>query len=148
MKTFLGLSLTSKPLTDSEVVERARKRIQRSRRYGKWLALLFEVAMVTAMACLAGFMSWAINFLIPNQAVGDLAGGILIGFLCGGLFVYFIQRLRHAIWVLQGDRNSELLVKYHDALIELARSKSPPAAPLEAGQGRAGQGGGKMMNAD
>jgi hypothetical protein len=54
MDKFLGLPIVRKPLTDAEHVERARKGIERWRRYGKWLAL-FQTMHVIAWVCIFGF---------------------------------------------------------------------------------------------
>jgi hypothetical protein len=144
MEKFLGLPLTCKPLTDTEHVERARKDLRRWRRYGKWLAA-FQVAVLVGYIYLLTLIGSTLVKLAGNQVVGGLCLGIMIGMGFGIPILHVLQQFVHTIGMMKGDRTVELLVKYHDALLELARSQTPPIAPVEAGQGRAE---GQMMSAD
>jgi hypothetical protein len=72
------------------------------------------------------------------ERVGGLFLGILIGLGCGIPFFHALDELGKSFENLKGDRTSELLVKYHDMLVDLARSENNSPPPEQAGQGRAG----------
>ena len=143
MKKLFGLPITRKSLTDAEYVERVRKDIERVRRLGKWFALFAAVMAVAwvylvircVQALAGGFLGLPANQLFVGLAVGAAFG---LGF---GLIALKIGHfVAQAITMWKGDRTSQLLVKYHDALVGLARSERPPEAPDQTGQGRAGEG--------
>ena len=141
MDKFLGLPIVRKPLTDSQCVERARKDIKRFKRYGIWLLPLSFIPLI-----ILGFVTDKVRIVLVNAGgnQGAFWGGILIGIVCGlplGIvFFQFLDFFLKTIGLVQGDRSSELLVKYHDMLAELAHAEDKPP-PNEAEQGRAGGSG-------
>ena len=62
-----------------------------------------------------------------NFALGGLFVGMLLGFCFGVPFLHALEEFGKSLGNLRGDRTSELLVKYHDVLVELARSENGEA---------------------
>ena len=137
MDKFLGLPIVRKPLTDAEYVERARRDIQRWRRYGKWLAL-FQVALLALYGFILSSIASVLVKVGGNQIVGGLFLGIGLGMGFGVPILHSLHQFVNTFVMLKGDRTSQLLVKYHDALLELAYSEDDPTLADKAGEGRAG----------
>jgi hypothetical protein len=121
-------------LTDDEHVELARETLFAFRRYG-YLRAVRCVAAIIALGCLLILAIWSFHLLLGNQAVGGLGIGAAIGMAWGLAFVWSGYELVRTIENIKGDRKLELLVKYHDALLELARSGAERPATSETGQG-------------
>ena len=148
MDKFLGLQIRRKPLTDAEHVERVRKDLQRSRRWGKWL-ITSQVALLLVYVYILQMITSVLWKLGGNQLQfgAGFAVGVLIGFLLGVPVLHLALQLVESIKLLKGDRTSALLVKYYDTLVkyrdvlvtldqsgdDLAQQPPPP-------QGRGGQG--------
>jgi len=148
MNKFLGLPLVRKPLTDSEFVERARRDVKRWQHYGKWL-LLFQTAIIIAWTYFIIFLVHMLDKMgrfaggqAGNLALGGLVVGLLVGFAFGVPISRALDDWGKTIGALRGDRTSVLLVKYHDAIIELSRKKEDHTE-LSASESRAGQGRGE-----
>jgi hypothetical protein len=140
MDKFLGLPIRRKPITDAEHVERIRKNVSRAKLFGKWI-VVFQAAVLVAWVCIFiafGHMlqqmgNWA-GGQGGNLALGGLFLGMLLGIGFGLPFLHAIEQFCNTLRMLKGDRTSELLIKYHDVLVELAKSDAAPASD-EAGQG-------------
>ena len=119
MDRFLGLPLTRKPLTDAEIVERARKDLQRSRRWGKWL-VMSNAALLLAYVYILQLIASVLWKLGGNQLqfAAGFAAGVLIGFILGVPVLHLAVQLVETIKLLKGDRTSALLVKYYDTLVK------------------------------
>jgi len=147
LKNFLGLPFFRKPLSDAEIVEQARRDIKRWQRFGKWL-LLSQTAIVIALGCFFFLLvhildkMWRFAGGVGNLALGGLVVGLLIGFAFGVPILHAVDEWGKTIGALKGDRTSVLLVKYHDALIELSRQKEDHTE-LSASESRAGEGRGE-----
>ena len=144
MEKFLGLPIFRKPLTDAQCVERVRKDIERFKRYGVWLLPLSFIPII-----ILGFVIDRVRVVLANIGgnQGAFLGGVLIGFVLGLplaiAFLHFLDSFVKIIGFVKGDQNSELLVKYHDMLAELAQAEKESTS-----QNGAGQGGAEMMNAE
>ncbi len=127
MDRFLGLRFVRKPLTDVEYVERVRKDMLRFKRWGKWIVVFSA----------AGVLFWGYILTLLVSAFVQLGGngnlfimGLFAGLLIGMLFAlpawYAMEQFLQALKMLREDRMQELLVKYHDMLIEMARQEDEP----------------------
>jgi hypothetical protein len=149
MRKFLGIPIARKPLTDAEIVERARKDNRTWERYGKWVIALY-------VAVFAGWIGSLVLFVVLLNRFGQLFGGqwanfaldgfilgIVMGISLGAGVDSAVRHLGEALQRLKGNHPSALLVKYHDTLARLAelerQSETPPASESGAGEGRAGE---------
>ena len=119
MQTFLGIRLWPKRLTDQEYVEQ----IRRTMSWNKWDAaaqLTVAAAYLAAPVLLSGIL-FKLGFQqAGNQVFAGLAFGFVVGLMLG-IWAYLAGRHVHeAVQVLRGDRTAKLLLKYHDALAQLA----------------------------
>jgi hypothetical protein len=141
MRKFLGMPLMRKALTDAECVERARKDVDRWRRYGKWLAL-FQVAVAIGYVCIFALVVKVVQQLGGGQGgqpgnffMEGLCLGIMFGMVFGIPFLNALHQLANTMGSLQGIRALALLVKYHDLLCQLAKLEEEPSPVDGAGQG-------------
>ena len=123
MGKFLGLSLFPEPLSDSEYVEQVRRDLLRNQRYGKWLTMFW----MTLFVVWTGFLIWIIIIgmgLLGNQ--NPFALGVTFGICIGGAMavpiVEILRQVFSSYTALRDSRASELLVKYHDALLQLGQA--------------------------
>jgi H+/Cl- antiporter ClcA len=115
MKIFSKLKLT-----DAEYVERIRKDLRVSKKWG-WGGLIFSGVLFVAYAYLFPLIPDWIEFTkkaAPNSQSFwlGIVTGFLLGFLFGGLLlslgVYFVK----SIILILGSRRDKLLVAYYDQL--------------------------------
>jgi hypothetical protein len=142
MQTFLGIPIARKRLTDAEYVERIRKNVDLSRRAGKWFALFGGIVAVVWVGLVIWFTQAMIAGFLGIPPV-PLLQGLAIGGLFGLMFAFFAFKIAHfivqAINMRKADRTETLLLKYYDAIVELARSERDSSAEEQAEQGRAGE---------
>jgi hypothetical protein len=138
MDKFLGLPIRRKRLTDAEHVERIRKDVLRAKLLSKWLVLFAAILGICCLWLFIYFVQSFVQSVFANQPlIGfglGLTVGLILGLLCVGLAIQVGHLLQQAIRVWKVDRTSELLVKYHDMLIELAQANVAKASD-GAGQG-------------
>jgi fumarate reductase subunit D len=139
VEKFLGLPIREKPLTDSEYVGRIRRRCARSRGVGKWLLLLSAVLGIGTLYLACEILPVLLQIAGLQVPIGLAIGGA-IGVMLGFVAQHLGGMVRAALIVFKGDRTAELLLKYHDALVELARlekqSSDVPQQDTPAGAAR------------
>ena len=116
MRTFLGMPIY-RELSDEEFVEKARKRLRRSR-WTIWIGL-------GVFICLCVFIPKGIMLLfsltdqIPIDRIGIYAG-LVLGFVFGWMISYLTLAAAECILrefkILDVNKADRLLVKYYDLL--------------------------------
>jgi hypothetical protein len=118
--------------SDAEFVERVRRSIAWYERF-RWPAVIFYLALT---AGLIGLGVALFNFIQAAPMPG-VWPGFFIGVILGALFGKLAYKIGHglAIALTGSHRSEELLVRYHDALHEVAiksvqdKNIEPLAAP-------------------
>lgn len=141
MKNLIGIPARRKPLTDAEYVERVRKEERRCRSLTKWYALLVAVIGIAWLYLVIYSIEKLAQGLLGNPANQLLVGyalGAIFGFISGAIAFKVAHLAVQAITVWKGDRKSQLLLRYHDHLCELAKQDETSRAIIEdgAGEGR------------
>lgn len=138
MKRILGLPIRRKRLTDAEYIEHVRKNVSHAKAFGKWLVSSAAILGLGCLWFLIYFTQSFVRCILASQPVAGFSVGVsvglILGILCIGLAVQAAHLVQQAIRVWRVDRTSELLVKYHDLLVELSESKAVSATD-GAGQG-------------
>jgi hypothetical protein len=136
-RRLLGMRVLSKRLTNYEYVERIRTLDARGRRIFPFLAVILCGALAILFChCIRQGLR-----IGGKQFFWGFAGGIVPGVAFGSLILFAVHYYANMILALKRDRSAELLVKYHDILVDLARSEHQSSPPAQAEQGRAGEGG-------
>src|SRR5665648_128373 len=108
MDKFLGLPIVRKPLTDAEYVERVRKDLQRSQRWGKWIVVLSAAVVI--------FWGYIVSLLVSafvqlggngNQFIFGLVAGLLIGMMFALPAWCAMEQFLQALKMLREDRTSQ-----------------------------------------
>jgi hypothetical protein len=116
-----------KPLSDEEYVARVRAGVAMHQRWRGWLVGLYGAALVA-------FLGLAVLGANLAARFGQLAGGrapALLGFGCGALLGVVSGgvglKAAHGLWfALSALRTERLLLRYHDALADLAQASGAP----------------------
>jgi hypothetical protein len=125
---FFGLPIISRRKTDAEFVERMRKNEASARRFVGCFFVPLNIMLFVACLCMTFYFAWkcvaqgGIQFLLP------MAGGILAGIVIGFSLLVTAHYYMNMIHSLRKDRAEELLVRYHDMLLELAHSEINPTS--------------------
>jgi hypothetical protein len=130
MKKFFGLPLFRKPLSDAEYVEKLRKDLDKVQRYGVWLVLLYALlvgAWLYLLCNIGKFLNHMAD-LFGNQGGNFMLAGFFLGMMLGLSFgIAFLHAAKQLVdtFVLwrNGDRAKKLILKYYDALANLALSQ-------------------------
>jgi hypothetical protein len=138
-KKLLGLPVISRRPTDAEYVERMRAADTRGRRLASRLFVPFVITSFGVWVCMLCFCVWRGVGPGGNQFLLALAGGIVAGAIFGLLVLVTAHYYVDLLFTLKRNRTAELLVMYHDMLVDLARAESQSLLAEEAGQGRAGE---------
>ena len=113
--------------TDEEYVERIRHAVAVMDRSRKWFQVFYvtmTLAFFGVLFAFAELFRWLIqwNGVFPGFIVGMSLGGMI-----GGLALHLGHGLANS---LTSQRTERLLLRYHDALVELAKqSIDPPTCP-------------------
>jgi hypothetical protein len=150
MKTLLGLPFRRKELSDAKYIERLQQDFHRGRRTGIWFmahALAIMTSLIVGIVLFAQVALWIADANVnaalnrkPNvnlEAATELIVGILLGVFAGHIMKKGREMLRQADSLLKGDRTVAILLKYHDAIVEIMESENRS----DAQQGGEGQGG-------
>ena len=117
-------------LTDQEYVEQARKAVKASQRWGRWLFAIQILGGVGYFVLALGILNivfWGADVLGLRIGAG-LGLGIGFGTVAGYMMLHGYHHVIQACSCLGGHRESELLVRYHDALAFLADSEMNDSA--------------------
>lgn len=110
------------PKTDDKIIEETRKSLKAS----KWLSALYlglALLMLIAIIRFAGLFIDLFEMLGPEKSKAWLgfAVGIVAALVIMPLMFSMFHAIGQSIENLMGRRKDRLLIKYHDALAELAK---------------------------
>jgi hypothetical protein len=126
------------PATRTKYVERARKQLAFSKKWGRWAAALMFLCgtlFIAGAVFIAVFPQRFANMLvIPGQAAQNLIWlGVALGMVFGFMSMYLVfeglHAFYHGIQAIRGDPVSQMLVEYHDALLSLMHDRTPSPLP-------------------
>ena len=122
---FLRSARLVLPLSDEEYVSRIRRGVRLYERWRWWLAAFYGAGFVgfCVLCVFAGHLVAGLGQLVNAQqpALAGLAIGAMIGLLVGGVGFKIVHGVGFAFSSLRTER---LLLRYHDALADLARNEA------------------------
>jgi len=125
MKTFLGIPI-HRTLSDAEFVEKLRKNLRVSKRVA-WIHLAVVIAFSVLIPKFFQIFS-SITKDMPDDArkfaYTGLQLGLVFGLLISGYIVKAAEAIVRGFNLFGFNRESELLVKYHDVLKLVATQQS------------------------
>jgi len=129
---MLMIRFRNKPISDEEYVEKLKRNIARSRKWGIVLSCLYIVLFIVALIMLQGFIHSVGNGLLKSSSFDSgWKLGIALGFGLGMMLFSVSKHLMDAIMMASGvyfSRMPRLLVRYYD----LANAKDPQHQNHEA----------------
>jgi hypothetical protein len=131
------------PATRTKCIARARKEVRLQKKWGRWGAAFMILIGVLILGCAIGFI---ILLQLLLQQPGNPGPGFQnwawLGFTLGIVFGFMtlvagfkgVNAIVHGIQMLRGDPISQILVEYHDALVNVMHEEQcpPPDQPNAA----------------
>lgn len=138
MESFFGIRLRSKPLNDVEYVEHVRATLEKYKRLSKWVACGRMIGVLVFVGVAVFLLNVLMQFGLMqmfNQVFAGFALGLFFGLNVAMSLSMALFEFREAIDALQGDRSGELMLRYHDALVELGQTGHASGPPtLDVGE--------------
>jgi hypothetical protein len=124
---------------EEKCIQKAKKKITDGRKWGHWLAalyLFYSIVLITAGIAGIYFITNFVEQIAgianpanPNQQMVDaakqgLALGLIFGCVIGLFFFKGIFYLFEAMNLFRGDITNNLLIKYHEGILEFMQNKN------------------------